>query len=295
MIRDPAHNLSDLLLDLPLRDPGPRGRLDREAKHGEDSERDLRLVLGVRSRERSGESAYRGGLRRRREVRRTGAVAARETEEDLEDWRQGRDEYAPGVEGREGFVPLSMLDMCPATKVLRSSSDPTLELLAQVSSACWIVGGYSKRRVSRRTRKGRARKGTCWVRIRDDNFALPLRPDVLLVRARRGVERSDPRLDVTSLDPSCLREWVEAVERRDDGDVRLVEAGGDFEAFALEELDGTGGVVDEEVVEGWEERVEEGWVGRVVRLLLLAPRDLQRRAVDDDVVVVLRVEGLHLE
>lgn len=64
MVRNPSNNLAHLLLDLPFRDPRLDGRIDRKSEHGEDGERDLRLVLGVGRVERRCEGADRGRLSR---------------------------------------------------------------------------------------------------------------------------------------------------------------------------------------------------------------------------------------
>lgn len=88
MVRNPSNNLAHLLLNLLLGNPRLDCRVDRQSEHGEDSERDLGLVLGVGRVERGSEGADGGRLSRSRVVRRTRAIAAREAKEYLEDWRQ---------------------------------------------------------------------------------------------------------------------------------------------------------------------------------------------------------------
>lgn len=95
--REGAHNLCDLLLDLCGRDTGPLSRRDAEAEHGQDGERHLRLLVWEGSLESDGEGTDLRGLlvpARGRKVRRAGPVAARQTQENLDDYGRDRDESA---------------------------------------------------------------------------------------------------------------------------------------------------------------------------------------------------------
>lgn len=188
--------------------------------------------------------------------------------------------------------------MCPLTKPLRSSSVPTVLLCAQASSACWMVGGWKASKRQKRKGTGASGKRAYWVGVRDRNLAAPLGHGLLLVGGQ--VERRNPGLDLARLDPSGLGERVLAVKCGDDGDVRLVEAGRHAEALALKQVDGGRHVLGEQVVQRWQKGIEEsrlsllGRLGGILLGGLLAPGELERRAVDDDVVVVLWVEGFHL-
>ena len=117
--------------------------------------------------------------------------------------------------------------MCFSTNSFLSSRFPTFELVAQESSACWIVGGCDQSMliVSLYGESDTTRGQTHRIRIDDIDLSHPFAQlfRIFRILSIRDPETQNPILDFSRLDPSRFRQGVRPIELSDDREGRANE------------------------------------------------------------------------